>query len=102
MPHIGAIPMSLSQNKNKSHFTFLTPNELEFAAICSVFDSFDNFLGSDSMTKYGMLYIKSGNPVIFDDDTKSTYLNAMKSEKDFNEFIEYMEQQFNDALNMDW
>ncbi|MFH2045985.1 MAG: hypothetical protein ABIK92_12655 [Pseudomonadota bacterium] len=102
MPHIGAIPMSLTKSKTKTHFIFSTHNEFEFVSICNVFDDFDNFLDSSSISKYGMMYIKSGLPVVFNDETKGLYSNAMKSEQDFNDFIEYMEQEFNNALNMDW
>jgi hypothetical protein len=101
MPHIGAIPMLLTKANSEVHFSLGRFSEPQFNEICRTFDEFDKFLETGS-TKYGMLYVKSGTNVIFDIETKSKYLDAMSSEDVFNQFVDQMKWEFENARNMDW
>lgn len=100
-PHVGSIPMKLTQADSIDHFSFYDMKETELDFICNSFDTFDSFL-EEGHTKYGMIYIKRGISVLYNDENKRRYHDAMLSEKIFVEFVDKMERIFEDARNMDW
>lgn len=100
-PHVGAIPMRLTQTNSIDHFSFYNTKETELDFILNNFDEFDSFL-EEGHAKYGMIYIKRGISVLYDEKNKKRYHEAMRSEKIFVEFVDKMLGMFEDARNMDW
>lgn len=101
LPHLGAIPMKLTQSNSVKHFSFYNLQEVELDFICQCFDLFDSFLEKRD-AKYGMIYIKNGLSVLYDEETIKSYKKAMTSESSFIEFVNEMEQKFENHKNMDW
>lgn len=100
-PNVGAIPMKLTQSNSIKHFSFYNLKEVELNYICESFDLFDSFLEKRG-AKYGMIYIKNGLSVLYDEETVKSYKNAMNSESSFIEFVNELEQRFENQRNMDW
>ena len=111
MENLGAIPMLLTKSNETLRFSFSRLGEIDFGFygidetvyryICNTFDGFDSFLKT-GITKYGMQYLESGLSVAFDNNSKQMYVSAMKSDKEFKEFIEYKSYMHDRAVNMDW
>ena len=111
MQNLGAIPMLLTKSKGTLHFSFNRFGEIDFSFygidetvyryICDTFDGFDSFLKKGA-TKYGMQYLESGLSVSFNNNSRQMYISAMKSDKEFKEFIEYESYMYDRAVNMDW
>ena len=64
-------------------------------------NKFDSFL-REGPTKYAMVYIESGLDVAFNQNSKNKYKKVMKSDKEFQEFVEYTSHLSDQATNMDW
>jgi len=101
MKHLGAIPMHLSRSKDSLRYGFGKMQQKNFEEVCEVFDSFDEFLELGE-TKYGIKFAKSGCYLPFDSESKNMYKNAMESDKEFDNFLEYFSRMQDDAANMDW
>jgi hypothetical protein len=102
MEQIGSIPMTLTKTNQQLKYFFGGIAPLTFKEVCKCFDDCDKFLYLHKQTKFGMQFIKSGLPVAFDKSSCDMYKSAMITRKYFDEFIDYIGRQHDDALNMDW
>lgn len=101
VPVVGAIPVHLSRFKDSIHYSFHPIDETSFDDICSLFDDADKLLENGEM-KFGMRYIDSGLNVAFDEDMLREYRQAIRSEKEIENFIQHLSDLSDMHTNMDW
>ena len=101
MEHLGALPFQLTKSKQSLVFSSSRIYPSYYNDICKQLNNFDNFLAANQ-TRYGMVYIKSGLPVAFDNNSITLYHSCMTSTKKFEEFIHFRAMEIDNALNMDW
>jgi hypothetical protein len=102
MPHLGAIPMRLTQTSKKLNYRVdaIPP---QYENICSVLDESLLFISKHQKTKFAYMYLKSGLSIAYDEKSVFAYRGAAtKSMSLFKEFIKYMSWQHDNAANMDW
>ena len=85
---IGAVPGRLSEIRSPPHFE-LFPVQLEgFQTICDAFDATDRWLRSGRYAA-AFTWVASGNDVVFDPDSRSTYRRIAQDEDLLHEEIEH-------------
>lgn len=102
MEHLGIVPMNLTKVDKQLAYSFKGLNEIRFEELCETLDNFEIFLANHERTKYGMIYIQNDLPVPFDENTRKRNLIAMTCEESFEEYIQYIEREIDNAMNMDW
>ncbi|EOW0918484.1 hypothetical protein ACRZDK_005249 [Klebsiella pneumoniae] len=98
---VGAVPLLMPHRQNKEHFKF--GNGIDFVApeAMELLQEFVKNMWSGNLLP-AKIYIESGNPLILSYAINGKYANAMSSEDDMNNFVEYLTRIFDDASNMDW
>ena len=101
MPVVGAVPVSLASTKDSPQFTLVPIPELEYGAICELFDDFDSFLHSSAL-RHGVQFAEAGLRVSFDSASVAQYRAAMQSDEEFAEFLDQHAEMQMRYDNMDW
>lgn len=101
MPIVGAIPLNLSIIKDNLHFSLVPISKVTYSTICATFDSFEDFLRESSL-KYALRFAEAALDVAFDSNSIAMYQAAIKSEAEFEIFIEKMSYLDDMYTNMDW
>lgn len=102
IPQLGAIPMTMTKNRQHFSYSFSPSPFLKFETICKVFDDFFTVLKSKKEPKFGLQYIESGLAVSFDNKSSDEYKSAMTTVAGFREFIKHEFYLLDQATNMDW
>ncbi len=102
IPSLGAIPVTLTKENKSLNYRFLIIKSSSFDDICSCFDDFDKFLETESGTKFGVQFIKTGLQIDYNKESNEIYKSVMTTDKEFKEFIAYKVMEETNADNMDW
>lgn len=101
-PHLGAIPLELTNINKKLIFSFIKFNKNTFVEITKYFDAFEDYLKKNELTKFAYFYIVNQFPVFFDSKSRQTYHVKMVSWEKWNEYLDYLANSLDNAANMDW
>ncbi len=97
----GAVPVILHPQKAANQFSFGDGLSIRDEDAISLIESFVSYL-FDNGKNPAMLYVKSGLPIILPHGTDGVYAAAMSSTEKMSEYIHYLGELFDNAVNMDW
>lgn len=97
---IGAIPVYLHYQRNSDRFSIQDNLSFNDSFVIDLIEKFISFLWNEECIE--KKYIESGLPLILSFTCDGKYSDAMQSEKDMNELIDYLECIFDQSANMDW
>lgn len=98
----GAVPVLLPQRSGNRGFVFGDRLAFDAAAAIGVVRDFESYLWAGTRAQAGMYIQESGLPTVLTMAGDGTYLAAMDSSDSMEEFITFMNYQFDQAANMDW
>jgi hypothetical protein len=98
---VGAVPLRILDGGPQTSFSFGTDRTRDWESDYARIDSFLSRLWS-SGRQPAKLYLETGFPCVLTHTTNGIYQLAMQSEKEMQNFIEYMSKELDDAANMDF
>lgn len=100
--YLGAIPVTLTKKQKNLHFGFTPIQEVQFSDLLTAFDTFHDHLTKHEKTKYGYRFIQTGLSVAFDKDSVERYRISMASDDLFDNMLDRVSMEHDNAANMDW
>ncbi|MFH9786036.1 hypothetical protein ACH4NU_37935 [Streptomyces sp. NPDC017259] len=101
MEGVGALPAVLSDIRDRPYFSFTPIDVDDFEGIKEIFDAFDDWV-NETAAQLAMKWIKGGLDVYYDDHFRAQVKEAMRSEDDFMEMLEYHVYKVDQAADMGW
>jgi len=98
---VGAVPLRVLDDSDESGFSFGADNPRNWESDYVRIESFLRQLWSGKRQP-AKQYLETGLPCILTYATDGTYQQAMQSDDEMREFIEYLSRQFDVAANMDF
>jgi len=97
LPGVGALPAKLVNHK----YSFEPVSLMDFEDICRILDEFETFLNTGK-SRYGIKFANAGLNVSFGDNSILEYQDAMKSDKDFEAFLDHEAYEADRHTNMEY
>jgi hypothetical protein len=102
LPRYGMYPATLPEYKGADMEMFrIHIPEATFEELCALLDRVDAFL-KGSETEFGMMFVRSGLNVAFDEDSRNEYLEAMETPEEFTDLISRQAYESERHMNMDY
>lgn len=98
----GAVPVMLTDRNGADRFSFDGPPSFDEAAAIETVESFVKHLWSGSLAPAKIFIQDAEFPVVLTFAKDGTYTQAMQSEEDMEQFVEYWGREIDNAANMDW
>jgi hypothetical protein len=102
LDHVGVVPARLTDVRTDLVFSFMPVKEFDHEELCSAFDSVEDLLKTNSVTRLAHIYIHGGLDVHFDSKARERYRIAQRTDEAFEAMCDEIAYHQDRSANMDW